>query len=49
MKNPPIKITRVPNEFIKRCFENKTKSDWEYIKQKYNANYVVVHRIGKLI
>lgn len=45
MNNPPNKNNpSVPNEFIKKIFEAKKKSDWKYIKQKYNADYVVVPR-----
>ena len=43
MNNPPNKNNpSVPNEFIKKIFESKKKSDWKYIKEKYNAGYVVV-------
>ena len=49
MNNPPNKNDpRIPNEFIKKSFEAKNKSDWEYIKKKYNANYVVVPKNWKI-
>ena len=49
MNNPPNKNDpRIPNEFIKKSFEAKNKSDWEYIKKKYNANYVVVPKNWKM-
>ena len=49
MNNPPNKNDpRIPNEFIKKSFEEKNKSDWEYIKKKYNANYVVVPKNWKM-
>mgnify|MGYP004406987975 FL=1 len=43
IKNPPIKhYNRIPDSFIKTVFENKTKTEWENIRKKFNANYVVV-------
>ena len=49
MNNPPNKNDpRIPNEFIKKSFEAKKKSDWEFIKKKYNANYVVVPKNWKI-
>ena len=43
VSNPPNKNDpRIPNEFIKKSFEAKNKSDWEFIKKKYNANYIAV-------
>ena len=49
INNPPNKNDpRLPEEFIKKTFEAKQKSDWEYIKTKYNANYVVVPKNWKI-
>ena len=48
MNNPPNKNDPYSNEFIKKSFEAKKKSDWEYIKKKYNANYVVVPKNWKM-
>ena len=49
MTYPPNKFDpHIPDEFIKKSFEAKLKTDWEYIKEKYNANYVVVPRNWKI-
>ena len=49
INNPPNKNDpRLPEEFIKKTFEEKQKSDWEYIQKKYNANYIVVPSSWKI-
>ena len=45
INNPPNRNNpSIPDEFIKKIFEEKKKTDWEYIKEKYNSNYVAVPR-----
>ncbi len=43
INNPPNQNDpSIPDEFIKKKFEEKEKTDWEYIKEKYNSTYVAV-------
>ena len=49
INNPPNKNDpRLPEKFIKKTFEAKQKTDWEYIEKKYNANYIVVPSSWKI-
>ena len=43
IKKPPIKHNPyLPDDFVKKAFEKKTRPDWKFLKEKYNARYVVV-------
>ena len=43
INSPPIKSNpSIPDSFIKKNFENKLKTEWVLLSNKYNANYVVV-------
>ncbi len=43
INSPPIKNNpKLPDSFIKKNFENKLKTEWVLLSNKYNATYVVV-------
>ena len=43
IENPPNRYDpHIPDDFIKESFEDKEKSDWKLLEEKYNAGYVVV-------
>ena len=47
--NPPIKNSpRLDDGFIKNNFENRSRNDWEKIKQNFNSNYLITPRNWKL-
>ena len=43
IENPPTRYNpNIPDSFIKKVFEGKDESDWNFLEKKYNVNYVVV-------
>ena len=43
INSPPIKNNpSIPDAYIKSIFENKLRTEWLFLKEKYNATHLLV-------